>query len=241
MSAPPFQSVWFDCDSTLSAIEGVDELVRETAPELRSEIRTLTERAMNGDLPLAEVYELRLARIAPTRAQLERVGELYVRQALPDAAAVVAALQALGKTVGVVSGGLLPAVAVLARSLGVPASLVQAVPLQFTAHGDYVDFDRRSPLWRNGGKVEVLRARPPRERPLAFVGDGITDLEAKPVVDRFIGFGGIARRTAVEQGADYYVTQPRLAAILPHLLAAGELSRLQADPRFTILLDAIRR
>jgi len=37
---------------------------------------------------------------------LDAVGALYVQRAVPDARDVVAALQALGKQVGIVSGGL---------------------------------------------------------------------------------------------------------------------------------------
>jgi phosphoserine phosphatase len=235
VTGPPFRSIWFDCDSTLSRIEGVDELAREVAPALRAEIQALTERAMNGELPLADVYEARLERIAPTRDLLARIGARYVEQALPDAALAIAALRSLGKTVGIVSGGLLPPVLQLAGALGVPATHVLAVPVRFDPAGAYAGIDRACPLWRNGGKPELLHARPPAERPLAFVGDGITDLEAAPVADRFVGFGGIVRRAAVEARAAYYVTAPRLAAVLPLLLTGAERARLAADPAFAAL------
>ena len=62
---PPFAAVWFDCDSTLSAIEGVDELLQFVSPELRRDLAALTTQAMNGTLPLATVYVQRLASIAP--------------------------------------------------------------------------------------------------------------------------------------------------------------------------------
>lgn len=241
MSGPPFRSVWFDCDSTLSAIEGVDELARELAPELRAEITALTERAMDGEIPLADVYGLRLHRLAPARAQLARIGELYVQHALPDARLVVAALVALGKTVGIVSGGLRDAVVVLARHLGIAESHVEAVRLRFGPTGEYAGFDDQSPLARNGGKPQLLAARPAAERPLAFVGDGVTDLEAAAVVDRFIGFGGIARREAVESRAAFYVTGPRLAGVLPHLLSADEQRRIAADARFQEIAAPLQR
>mgnify|MGYP002051047281 CR=1 FL=1 len=38
-----------------------------------------------------------------------------------------------------------------------------------------------------------------------MVGDGGTDLEAKPSADAFIGFGGVAERGAVRDGADWFV------------------------------------
>jgi phosphoserine phosphatase len=235
--APPFASVWFDCDSTLSAIEGVDELLQNAPAALRNEIASLTERAMNGVLPLAQVYEARLRLLAPRREQVERIGPLYVAKLLPDARDVVAALQHVGKQVGIVSGGLLAPVLHVAEHLGIPAANVYAVALTFDAAGAYVDFDRASPLARNGGKVDVLKALPGGFHPLAFVGDGATDLEAQGHVARFIGFGGVAVRPVVRARAEVFVSEPRLAAVLKHVLTADELWRLRAEPRFAPLLS----
>src|SRR5690606_11153178 len=86
----PFRSVWFDCDSTLTAVEGIDELGALRGPEVRARVSPATERAMAGELPLAAVYGERLREIAPTRAECEALGERYVEALLPDAAAVLA-------------------------------------------------------------------------------------------------------------------------------------------------------
>lgn len=234
----PFAAVYFDCDSTLTSIEGVDELLRWAPAALRTDIAALTEQAMNGTLPLAEVYERRLALLAPRREQLDEVGALYASHLVPDAAAVVQALQALGKQVGIISGGLLVPVQHVAAHLGIPSANVHAVPLQFTADGAYVDFDRSSPLWRNGGKIDVVRALPPDHRPLAFVGDGITDAETQGHVARFVGFGGVVARAKVRERADVFVATQSLAGVLPHVLTPAEQQRLRADPHTARLLSA---
>jgi phosphoglycolate phosphatase-like HAD superfamily hydrolase len=39
-----------------------------------------------------------------------------------------------------------------------------------------------------------------------MVGDGVTDMEAKPPAAAFIGFGGKAVREKVKAGADWFVT-----------------------------------
>jgi phosphoserine phosphatase len=236
---PPFAAVWFDCDSTLSAIEGVDELLQFLAPEQRADLAALTTQAMNGTLPLATVYETRLARIAPTRAQLTAIGELYVRRLVPHAREVVQALLHLGKQVGICSGGLLPAVQHVAAHLGVPPANVHAVPVTFDAGGRYVDFDRSSPLWKNGGKVEVLRTLPASHRPVAFVGDGATDLETQGTVDLFVGFGGVVARPIVRERAAAFVGAPTLAPVLRHVLTAGERQQLAGLARFQPLLSAV--
>lgn len=39
-----------------------------------------------------------------------------------------------------------------------------------------------------------------------MVGDGVTDLQARPPADLFVGFGGIVTRDVVKEGADLFVT-----------------------------------
>jgi phosphoserine phosphatase len=235
-----FAAVYFDCDSTLSAIEGVDELLAFAPAALRDDVLALTHQAMDGTRPLAEVYETRLQLLAPRREQLDRIGELYTARLVPDAQALVDALQFLGKQVGVVSGGLLVPVQHVARHLGIPLANVHAVPLLFDAGGDYVDFDRSSPLWRNGGKIEVLQRLPAAQRPVAFVGDGATDLETQGTVDLFIGFGGVVARPAVQKGARVFVASPSLAPVLRHVTTAAERQRLAQQERFAPLLSAAK-
>ena len=204
-----YRSFYFDCDSTLTAVEGVDELTRVLPEGLQREIAALTAAAMNGDLPLAEVYERRLATIAPSKALLDTIGGIYVQQLVPGAREVVSTLQRRGKKVAIVSGGLLPVVRVLGAALGVPAADVHAVGIEFDAQGRYRGFDRSSPFWRNGGKREFFAGRPASERPIVFVGDGVTDLEAKDVVELFIGYGGVAVREKVRQAAAHFVLDLR--------------------------------
>ncbi len=236
----PFAAVYFDCDSTLSAIEGIDELLQWAPATLRRDIADLTRKAMDGRLPLAEVYETRLRLLAPRREQLEAVGRLYVARLVPHARDVVQALQYLGKHVGICSGGLLAPVQHVARHLGIPPANVHAVPLHFDAGGAYVDFDRSSPLWRNGGKLEVMQQLPAAHRPVAFVGDGITDLETQGHVDLFVGFGGVVARPAVQAKAQVFLMGPSLAAVLPHVLTPDECARLAQHASFAPLLSAAK-
>ena len=110
---PPYATIVFDCDSTLSSIEGICELAGDEHAE---ELERLTAGAMDGTAPLEEVYGRRLELVGPTRADLERVGRRYIETALPYTREVVQALHSLGKSVVVVSGGLLPPVRTLAST-----------------------------------------------------------------------------------------------------------------------------
>lgn len=238
MAAPahPFRSVYFDCDSTLSTLEGIDELAKAAAPAVRAEIERLTNAAMDGELSVEEVYAQRLEALRPTRAAVQAIGARYIATLVPGTREVIAALLELGKQVGIVSGGLHTAVAVLADELGVARDRVFAVRIDFDADGRYRDFDREEPLTRNGGKPRVLAALDADTAPLAFVGDGITDLEAASAVERFIGFGGVARRRAVVDGSAHYADGPGLETVLPFVLTDSERNTLRSHPRFQSLL-----
>jgi phosphoserine phosphatase len=215
---PAFGTVIFDCDSTLSRVEGIEEL----SAGHRVEVEAMTNAAMRGETRLEEVYARRLELTRPTRAAVEALGRRYIEGMVPDAREVVAALQGAGVMVRVLSGGLLPAVRMLATELGIETPDVAAVSLRFDDDGSYLAFDAGSPLARAGGKADVVRQwLPTLRRPVMLVGDGNTDLEAKPAVDLFVAFAGVAERESVTGAADVVVRSPSLAPVLPLALGAG--------------------
>jgi phosphoserine phosphatase len=224
---PPYGTVVFDCDSTLSSIEGVDELGAITGVG-REAIAALTERAMAGAIPLEKVYGERLELLKPDRAAVEELGRRYVQTALPHARELTQALLALGKRVFIMSGGLTQAVQALAEHIGLPPDQVLAVEAFHDRAGRYRGFDELSPLTRSQGKLELLReiARADRGGGVAFVGDGATDLEAAPAARRFIAYAGVVRRPAVLERAAVHCDRPDLAALLPLLVTADEAELL---------------
>lgn len=216
MPSSRFGSVIFDCDSTLSAIEGIEELSHAH----REEIARLTEAAMRGEIPLEDVYGRRLELVRPTREQVGALGERYVRTLVTDARETIAALLAEGIEVRVMSGGIRQAVVTLALALGLTERAVAAVEVHFDENGAYAGFDEASPLARSGGKRTVLeRWVPELPRPIMLVGDGVTDLEARPPADTFVAFAGVVERPAVIDAADVVVRTPSLAPIV--VLALG--------------------
>jgi phosphoserine phosphatase len=218
--------VVFDCDSTLTAVEGIDEL----AGRRRGEVEALTAAAMRGEVPLEGVYGRRLDLIRPDRASVAALGRTYVGALVPDAAAVVAALRDEGIGVRILSGGLLPGVLAVARALGVDAGDVAAVDIHFAADGSYAGFDSASPLARSRGKCDVLAAWKRETRALTMlVGDGATDAEAAGTADIFVAYAGVVERPAVMAAADAVIRAPSLAPVLP--LALGGTAPRAAEHR----------
>jgi len=224
---PPYATIVFDCDSTLSSIEGICELAGDEHAE---ELERLTAGAMDGTAPLEEVYGRRLELVGPTRADLERVGRRYIETALPYTREVVQALHSLGKSVVVVSGGLLPPVRTLALHLGIRPERVHAVDIHFNERGEYAGFEEDSPLARAGGKPELMRtlAGEGGAEPICLVGDGATDLEASGEIARFVAFGGVERREAVFAAARVHCELADFRALLPLLLSPTELETLRS-------------
>jgi phosphoserine phosphatase len=213
--AKPDKLLCIDCDSTLSAIEGVDELARLRGPAVLAEVAAMTNDAMDGRIPLEQVFARRLEIIRPGRAETEAVGQLYINEVEPTAQATVAALKAAGWIPVIVSAGYTQAIEPLARWLGIDR--IEAVRLDFDAAGRYAGFDTAHPATRQGGKPEVVRALKKEFQPVrsAAVGDGVSDLETKAEVNLFVGFGRYVTRAKVQAGAHAFIHS---LAELPTLL-----------------------
>jgi phosphoserine phosphatase len=204
-------TVIFDCDSTLSAIEGIESISRGNA-----EIEALTRAAMGGAVALESVYGARLEIVRPSRKALDRLGHDYAAQLVPDARAVIDALRSEGVRVRIMSGGLLPAVRGLGHALGFADEDVAAVDVTFDAAGEYAGYDTASPLARAGGKAELAAVwRRILPAPMILVGDGATDAEAAGSLDAFIAYCGVVERPRVVKLADRVIRSASLAPVLP--------------------------
>lgn len=77
----------------------------------------------------------------------------------------------------------------------------------FAKDGSYLGFDSTELTSRDGGKPSVIKKLKNDHgySPVIMIGDGATDMQAKPPADGFIGFGGVAEREAVKKNADWYI------------------------------------
>lgn len=200
-----YRIVFFDVDSTLVTIEGIDVLA-----DGNPEVAALTAAAMNGTVPLSDVYGRRLEMIRPALTAIEALAARYLESLVEGAAGTIAALQEGGALIHLVSAGIEAAILPLAARLNVPARAVHAVKLHFDAHGAYTGYDRRSFLTQPQGKELVVRdIRARTHGKAAFVGDGVSDLETRHAVDLFIGFGGVVVRSKVKENADVFAMSMR--------------------------------
>ena len=213
-----YDGVAFDCDATLSALEGIDQLAALAG--VAAQVSALTHRAMNGEVPLEAVYGERLALIRPRQRDLANIAQQYLDCSVSGAKETITALQARGVKVAIVSGGILEAILPLAATLGIAPADTFAVRLQFDPNGDYTGFEP-SPLTTAAGKAAIVAAwkRANHLQRVAMVGDGMSDVAARApgAADSIIGYGGVVAREAVRQVADHYSTAADLRDLLPLL------------------------
>lgn len=217
----PFHAVIFDCDGTLTAIEGIDYLASING--VYEEVAALTEKAMAETGLTADLYEKRLQLVKPTHANIIQLGKMYCQEVLPDVMSVIQLFQSLNKSIYILSAGLKPAVITLAEYLSIPTANVHAVDIYFNQQQTFKDFDRASPLIHNTGKVEFVKQIRKQHERILYVGDGLNDIAVKKFVSRFVGFGGVFYRENMAQMSDFYIKD--YAALLP--LAITETEKKQ--------------
>ena len=213
--------VFFDFESTLVTVEGLEVLAR-VVEERRAErgledrVRELTDRAMAGGLDFGEATRIRIDALRPMRSDLAEAACAVAAALDPDAAPTLRALAARGLAVTVVSGGLRELIGPALGSLDLPACDIACNSLLFD--GDMATgMDTANPLARDGGKAEVIRARAAASVS-ALVGDGANDLAARRAgaVAAFIAHVGVRHRQGVASEADHVIHRlPELLELLP--------------------------
>lgn len=205
LTAPKAKLLFVDCDSTLSAIEGIDELARLSDPAIFAEVVALTNAAMNGDVPLDEVFGRRMEVIRPDKSMAAEVSRLYIDHLVPGAREFIGLAKSKGWIPVILSGGFEPLIRPLAELIGVDH--VEAVPLFFNENGAYAGYGTDYPTTRNLGKNEIIREwkHATQAARVIMIGDGISDLETKSDVDVMLGFGGVVSREKVKHGSDAWL------------------------------------
>ena len=245
-----FELIFFDCDSTLSSIEGIDELARQKGKF--DEVKTLTDAAMDGEVHLQSVYDRRLELLSPTRAEIRGLERHYRQTLVPDAINVLQALKQVSKEIFIVSGGLLAAVRPFGQWLGIPSQNIRAVDVTYNVlSGQWWDYQQdrwgarpdveyldpeESPLIESQGKAAVIAdLRQGRSGRAMLIGDGVSDLAARPAVDIVVGFGGVVARQRVAAEVDIFIMANSLAPVLPLALSQQEQATLSTTSHKTVL------
>lgn len=168
---------------------------------------------MGGSVPFQDALAARLDLMRPSASVVAAFLAEHPPRLSPGIAELVAALHGAGKSVFLVSGGFTQMIHPVADLLRIPRERVFANTLLFDpAGGAFAGFDREAFTSRAGGKAAAIKhikaASGGVMTPMVMIGDGATDLEGRVPggADLFIGYGGVAQRKVVMEGADWFVT-----------------------------------
>ncbi|MEE8234260.1 MAG: HAD-IB family phosphatase [Gammaproteobacteria bacterium] len=214
------ESILFDCDSTLSSLEGIDELAKQMG--MYDQLAPLTQAAMEGEIKLDAVYKKRLELIRPDKNSIAWLAQRYIDTLVIDTDVVIAKLQKSNKQIHIISGGLRQAILPLASKLNIAEINVHAVDVYFDDQGNYVGFNEQSPLAQSGGKAVISQRIIGDKGTAVMIGDGVTDLEAQHERVHFIGFGGVVVRELVRNQSRDYIEQTTLLPLLDRLLSQNQ-------------------
>ena len=213
MDKSKVQSVWhnadavcFDVDSTVCMDEGIDSLAAFCG--VGDKVKAWTNQAMGGSVTFQESFDARLKIINPTTTIIRNFIENHSVQLTPGVKDLIDQLNSRNCGVYLVSGGILELIMPVAEILNIKKENIFANRLKYFFDGSYAGFDESCPTSKSGGKPKVMKLLKEKYhyKNLVMIGDGITDLEAYPAADAFIGFGGNVIRPQVKKEAKWFVT-----------------------------------
>jgi len=201
-------AVCFDVDSTVIDEEGIDVLAASLGKG--EEVAAWTLKAMEGDTKFEDALAARLAIIQPSRAQIEQCLRDTPLHISPGVDRLIEALNVRGTDVYFISGGFRIMIEPVAREVCVSKSNIFANSILFDEDGNYAGFDPEEETSADMGKPKAVKKIRSEHgyKTVVMVGDGATDMQAKTpgAADSFIGYGGVAVRDAVRDGACWFVT-----------------------------------
>lgn len=201
------QIVCFDVDSTIITEEGIDELAQYCGKG--AEVAALTKEAMGGSMTFQEALRRRLDIIKPSQRQIREFLKTHPSTISGGVRELIDQLRRNSAEIYLISGGFDCLIEPVADALEIPLCNLFANKLFFHFNGSYAGFDTSQVTSKSGGKgeaIKLIKGRFNSNKVVAMIGDGMTDLEACPPADLFIGYGGNAVREEVQKRATYYVT-----------------------------------
>ena len=198
-------AVCFDVDSTVIPEEGID--VMADFKGQGEAVAELTRNAMGGTVDFRTALQQRMDLIKPSREDMNKILSEHPLVLSPGILDLIETLHSRGTHVFLISGGFRQMIEPVAEATGIPYHRIFANNILFDDSGVYAGFDTNEPTSEDGGKPKVIQMLKDVHgyETVVMVGDGATDMQAKPPADVFIGYGGTSIRENVKAGADLFV------------------------------------
>ncbi len=224
-----------DFDSTFTQVEGLDELAsialagNPNREKVVQQIRDLTEKGMNGEMPFGEALHRRIELLQANRSHIEALID-FLRTKISDSFIRNRAfLRDYADSILIVSSGFKEFIVPIVTELGLKEDNVYANTFRFDENDNIVGVDENNVLSKDRGKVQLL-ASLHLEGDVCAIGDGYTDYElrAAGLATRFYAFTENVDREKVTSVADHVVPS------LDEFLFLNNLPRSQSYPKSRI-------
>eukprot|EP01067_Filipodium_phascolosomae_P002791 Filipodium_phascolosomae@DN2490_c0_g1_i6.p1 len=171
------------------------------------EISHLTSLGMNGNLSFEESFRQRLHLLQPSKEELAMFVEQNPLKLTKGIKSVIDSCHKAGVPTFLLSGGLTSIIQNVGKKLNIPDDNIMANKLIFDSNGMFSDYDALNLMAQSNGKALAIQTLIDKHhlQKVVMVGDGVTDLQAKPPASVFIGFGGNKVREKVKREADWFI------------------------------------
>ena len=224
-----------DFDSTFTKVEGLDELANialagsATQEKIVSQIRSLTEQGMNGEITFSEALSRRIDLLKANRSHIEKLVDFLHTQVSESFQRNEKFLREYAERILIVSGGFKEFIVPIVTAMGIKEANVYANTFVFDADDNIIGVDQDNMLAHAKGKVKLL-ASLNLEGDIYAIGDGYTDYELRSsgLANRFYAFTENVEREKVTSKADHIVPS------LDEFLYLNKLPRSQSYPKSRI-------
>ncbi len=199
-----------DFDSTFTKVEAMDELCQialQNHPEKNqrlSQIQSLTDQAMDGNLSFRESLHKRIAILEANKSHLPELIEKLSEKVSESFKRNQNFFDEHKDTILIVSSGFKDFIVPIVTKFGVKNENIYANEFEFDENGKIKGFDASNLLSEDNGKVKLLR-KLNLQGDIYVIGDGYTDYEIKEagLANEFYAFTENVKREKVISKADH--------------------------------------
>ncbi|MFN5331713.1 MAG: HAD-IB family phosphatase, partial [Bacteroidota bacterium] len=199
-----------DFDSTFTRVEALDilgEISLAGDPKQQDklqEIKTITDKGMDGSLTFRESLELRLKILQANKNQIAELIHVLKQKVSKSFERNREWLSENAEDVFIISNGFKDFIIPIVSDYGIKKENVFANDLHYDEQGNIIDFNRDNPLSKNNGKSETIK-NIKLEGDIYVIGDGYTDYEIKAsgLANKFYAFTENVHRPKVTSQADH--------------------------------------
>lgn len=224
-----------DFDSTITQVEGLDELAAialksDPSGETKvAKIKELTDLGMAGELSFSESLSQRLALLNANKSHVDILIEFLKGKVTESFLRNKQFLTEYADNIIIISSGFKDFIVPVAEYLGLKPGNVYANTFKYDEQGEIIGIDEDNPLSKTGGKIEVVKYLN-LEGHVSVIGDGYTDYEIKKsgLANRFYAFIENVERLKVTEVADFVIKS------LDEFLFYNQLPRGHSYPKSMI-------